>query len=66
MAEKKRLDDAALAWREKSVEHVLQNEFIDFREAWYTMPDDSVTGPYYTYSRRSYCVIVATDVELDF
>ncbi len=63
MAEKEMKDEKALAWREKSVKHVVQNAFIDFRECWYTMPDDSVTGPYYTYSRKNYCVIAATDTE---
>ena len=48
---------------EKETKHFVQNRWIDLREVWYTMPDGAVGGPYYTYSRKNYAVIVATDTE---
>ena len=50
-----------LEFKERSVRHFVENKWIDLREAWYTTPDGTVSGPYYTYSRKNYCVIVATD-----
>ena len=50
-----------LAWEEISTEHIVQDEWIDFRRSAYRFPDGSVFGPFYTYSRRDYVVIVASD-----
>lgn len=63
--EKKRPEDGAvfdrLAWEEISRKTLIHNEWIDFRESAYRFPDGSVFEPFYSYSRRDYVVIVATD-----
>lgn len=55
--------DKKLIWEEISTEHIIQDEWIDFRRHVYRMPDGSVFEPYYSYSRRDYVVIVAIDEE---
>ena len=52
-----------LAWEEISTEHIVQDEWIDFRRSAYRFPDGSVFEPYYSYSRRDYVVIVASDTD---
>ena len=52
-----------LAWEEVETKHIIQNEWIDFRESSFRFPDDTVFGPFYSYSRRDYVVIVASDTE---
>lgn len=52
-----------LAWEEIKTDHILQNEWIDFRESVYRFPDGREIGPFYSYSRRDYVVIVASDEE---
>ena len=52
-----------LAWEEINTEHIIQNEWIDFRESTYRFPDGREIGPFYSYSRRDYVVIVASDEE---
>lgn len=56
-------NDKSLAWEEIKTEHVIQNEWIDFRESTYRFPDGREIGPFYSYSRRDYVVIVASDEE---
>lgn len=57
-------DDAKeLAWEEVSCEHLVQNEWIDFRRSAYRVPNGEVFEPYYSYSRRDYVVIVASDTD---
>ena len=56
-------DQENLAWEEISTEHIVQDEWIDFRRSAYRLPDGSVFEPYYSYSRRDYVVIVACDTE---
>ena len=53
--------DENLAWEEVSTEHIVQDEWIDFRRSAYRFPDGTVFEPYYSYSRKDYVVIVATD-----
>ena len=53
----------SLAWEEISCEHVVKDEWIDFRRLAYRFPDGSTFEPYYSYSRRDYVVIVATDTD---
>ncbi len=53
----------ALTWDEIRTEHVVQDEWIDFRRSAYRLPDGRVFEPFYSYSRRDYVVIVATDEE---
>ena len=52
-----------LAWEEISTEHIIQDEWIDFRRSAYRFPDGSVFEPYYSYSRKDYVVIVASDTD---
>ena len=52
-----------LAWEEIRTEHIVQDEWIDFKKSAYRFPDGSVFEPYYSYSRRDYVVIVASDLE---
>ena len=56
-------NDKDLAWEEIRTEHIIQNEWIDFRKSAYRYPDGRVFEPFYTYSRRDYTVIVASDEE---
>jgi ADP-ribose pyrophosphatase len=56
-------DTDTLAWEEVRTEHIIQDEWIDFRKSAYRLPDGKVFEPYYTYSRRNYVVIVASDTE---
>jgi len=55
--------DKELAWEEISVEHVVQDQWIDFRKSAYMYPDGRVFEPFYSYSRKDYVVIVASDVD---
>ena len=55
-----------LRWEEVSTEHIVQDEWIDFRSSEWRFPDGSVFKPFYSYSRRDYVVIVASDTEDNF
>ena len=57
------MNDKELAWEEISTEHIIQDEWIDFRKSAYRYPDGRVFEPFYSYSRRDYTVIVASDEE---
>lgn len=61
MKEKQKKDP--LAWEEIRTEHIVQDEWIDFRRSAFRFPDGSEFEPYYSYSRRDYVVIVASDTE---
>ena len=50
-----------LDWEEIKRETIVHDEWIDFRKSAYRFPDGSVYEPFYSYSRRDYAVIVATD-----
>lgn len=52
-----------LEWKEIRTEHLVQDEWIDFRRSAYRFPDGTVFEPFYSYSRRDYVVIVASDEE---
>lgn len=54
-------DTENLAWEEVSCEHIVQDEWIDFRKSEYRFPDGRIFAPFYSYSRRDYVVTVATD-----
>ncbi len=56
-------EEQNLAWEEVHTEHIVQDEWIDFRRSAYRFPDGSVFEPYYSYSRRDYVIIVATDTD---
>ena len=55
------MNDKDLVWEEISQEHIVQDEWIDFRKSAYRYPDGRVFEPFYSYSRRDYTVIVASD-----
>lgn len=52
-----------LAWEEVQTEHLVQDQWIDFKKTSFRFPDGSVFEPFYTYSRRDYVVIVASDTD---
>ena len=52
-----------LAWEEVRTEHIIQDEWIDFRRSAYRFPDGTVFEPFYSYSRRDYVIVVASDTE---
>ena len=52
-----------LEWEEISCEHIVKDEWIDIRRSSYRFPDGSTFEPFYSYSRRDYVVIVASDTE---
>ncbi len=55
-----------LKWEEISCEHIIQDEWIDFRKSKYRFPDGRTFEPYYSYSRRNYVVIVASDEDENY
>ena len=63
MKEKAEMTDKDLEWEEISTEHVVQDQWIDFRRSAYRYPDGRVFSPFYSYSRRDFAVIVASDEE---
>ena len=54
-------ENEKLEWEDVSCEHIVNDEWIDFRKSRYRFPDGREFEPYYSYSRRDYVVIVATD-----
>lgn len=56
-------NDENLEWEEVSCEHIVKDEWIDFRKSKFKFPDGRTFEPYYSYSRRDYVVIVATDTD---
>ncbi len=57
------VEEKDLVIEEVACEHLVRDRWIDFRRSDYRFPDGRVFGPYYTYSRRDYAVIVASDEE---
>ncbi len=55
------INDKDLEWEEVSCEHIVSDEWIDIRKSSYRFPDGNVFEPFYSYSRRNYVVVVATD-----
>ncbi len=55
--------DEDLIWEEVRTEHLVQDEWIDFRRHAYRFPDGTVFEPFYSDSRRNFVVIAATDIE---
>lgn len=52
-----------LAWELVKSEHLVRDQWIDFRREEYLMPDGTTFSPFYNYSKRDYAVIVASDEE---
>ncbi len=48
-----------LVWEEVNCEHIVRDEWIDFRRSTYKMPNGKISGPYYSYSRKNFAIIVA-------
>ena len=55
-----------LAWEEVHTEQIIQDEWIDFRRSAYRLPDGNVFEPFYSYSRKDYVVVVASDCDGNF
>ena len=55
------MEEKDLVWEEISTEHIVQDEWIDFRRSAFRYPDGTVWQPYYSFTRRNYAVIVASD-----
>ncbi len=54
-------NDKDLIWEEVECEHLVTDEWIDFRKSKYRFPDGSEFEPFYSYSRRDFVVILAQD-----
>ncbi|MCR5558030.1 MAG: NUDIX hydrolase [Butyrivibrio sp.] len=52
-----------LSWEAVKVEHVIQDQWIDFRKVDYKLPNGEIIGPVYNYSKHSFSLVVATDKE---
>ncbi|MCR5418522.1 MAG: NUDIX hydrolase [Lachnospiraceae bacterium] len=63
MSDTEKHTEESLAWEQVSCEHLVQDEWIDFRRTAYKLPDGSVFSPFYSYSRRDFVVIVAIDTQ---
>ena len=50
-----------LAWEEISTEHIVRDQWIDIRRSAYRFPDGKIWEPYYSFTRRNYAVVVASD-----
>ena len=48
-----------LAWKKKATEHIVQNQWIDFRKETYEFPDGNVSEHFYTFSKKDFVVVVA-------
>ncbi|MBQ3794684.1 MAG: NUDIX hydrolase [Butyrivibrio sp.] len=57
------IDKDKLSWEAVKVEHLVQDEWIDFRRVDYRLPNGEVIGPVYNYSKHSFSLVVATDTE---
>lgn len=63
MDTEKYAEDKELVWEEIRTEHIVQDKWIDFRRSTYRFPNGRVFEPFYSFSRRDYAVIVASDTE---
>ncbi len=52
-----------LTWEEIRTEHLVRDEWVDFRSTDWRFPDGTELGPFYSFSCRNYVVIVASDEE---
>ena len=50
-----------LVWEEIDCEHLVQDEWMDFRKCAYKFPDGTSFEPYYNFSRRDFIVVVPID-----
>ncbi len=61
LARQDKIENRSLCWEEVKTEHVVRDEWIDLRRSDYRFPDGTVCGPFYSYSRRDYVVVAASD-----
>ena len=59
----KNADKDPLEWEEISTQHIVNDEWIDFRRSAYRFPDGNTYEPFYSYSRKDYVVVVAKDTK---
>ena len=52
-----------LNWKLNKTEHIVQDEWIDFRKESFILPDGKEFSPFYNYSRRNFVVIIARTKE---
>lgn len=52
-----------LVWEEVHTEHLIKDEWIDLRSTSWKFPDGSVYGPFYSYTRKDFVVVVASDTD---
>lgn len=57
------MKDKDLEWTFRQRETIVKDQWIDFRKDTYMMPDHSIRGPFYTFSKKNYAVVCATDEE---
>lgn len=50
-----------LYWELINEEHIIQDQWIDFRRNEYKLPDGQTIKPVYNYSKHSFSLVVATD-----
>jgi ADP-ribose pyrophosphatase len=55
-----------LNWELLNEEHVVQDQWIDFRRNTYKLPDGQTISPVYNYSKHSFSLVVATDTDGNF
>ena len=66
MSEQHSNDKDKLSWKAENIEHVVQDEWIDFRRCIYKLPNNEKIGPVYNYSKHSFSLIVALDQNGDY
>ncbi len=52
-----------LNWKKIKTEHIVKDQWIDFRKCTYKLPDGKEFTPYYNYSRRNYVVVIARTID---
>ncbi|MBO4416027.1 MAG: NUDIX hydrolase [Lachnospiraceae bacterium] len=52
-----------LVWEKLSTEHIITDQWIDFKKSAFRFPDGRVYEPFYTYTKKDYAVIAATDTD---
>lgn len=55
-----------LDWQCVKEEDLVNDEWMHFKKKDYKFPDGTINGPFYTYSIRSYVIIVAQDTKGNF
>ena len=56
-------ENESLMWEEVHTEHLIKDEWIDLRSTSWKFPDGSVYGPFYSYTRKDFVIVVASDTD---